>query len=408
MDSQGYVNQSKPITHRLGYALLLVLGVFISVAVTSGPAYAQFGQLNGTVSLKSSDSAPATPQADVDIVILRKDIKGKWVTKTDKKGRYVYSLPMFGIYVVSASGKGYRAQISPAMKLASDTAEVNIEITPGDGARPTDEQILSSVVQGAPGGGLTKEQQEELKKQQEERAKIEAENAKAQADFDQMKKHFEAGLALDQKKDYAGAVTEYRQAADFDKTQHAIFGNLSQALYNLGAIKFNAKQREEACKLFDESAKTGEKASELNATELNYKVFAARAYALIGQYCGDGQALDKASKLYQSAADQQTVPAEKNKLLLNVGKMYFSAGQTDNAITVFRNILASDANNVDTMFELAVAMTTDPAKLQECIKLFETVAEKAPASDPHKVQAADFAKTLKEAAKPANPPKKKG
>ncbi|MBX7220912.1 MAG: hypothetical protein K1Y36_13255 [Blastocatellia bacterium] len=407
---------------RFGFALIVGLGVLAATVATSSPAYAQLGRIRGNITYKEKVDGQAVPKSDVEILILRKDIKGVWKTKTDKKGEYFFSVPLFGFYVVTAHGKGLTARSSALFKLEQDQQEISLEVYPGEGTLPTDEEILTRA--STPNSGAprqpTKEEIEAYEKEKAEYDRIAKENEKIKADFEEMKKHFEAGLAMDQQKNYDGAVKEYKQAVSLDNTQHAVFGNMSQAMFNLGATKFNAKDREGACALFKEAGPAGEKAAELysggtqpagktidpNVTS-NYKVFAARAYALVGQYCGDGSALEKATQLYLTASELQTDPKKKHDLRVKLGEMYFSAGLIDKAVETYRGILTEDPANLDASFNLGVALTSDPSKAAECVKLFELVADKAAPTDPHKAQAAEFAKTMKEAARPSGPGGKK-
>ena len=79
------------------YTLSLVAAVLLAVAGAVPFASAQAPvPLEGTVKRAGSNE----PVEGAVIVIFRTDIKGKYETKTDKKGNFTYPVPMVGTYVV--------------------------------------------------------------------------------------------------------------------------------------------------------------------------------------------------------------------------------------------------------------------------------------------------------------------
>src|SRR5918999_4724893 len=79
------------------------LAVAILVVSASISAVAQVGELRGTVMMQQADGQKV-PLADAQIDVFRTDITGKYNTKTNKKGEFVFAgLPFVGTYVVAAS-----------------------------------------------------------------------------------------------------------------------------------------------------------------------------------------------------------------------------------------------------------------------------------------------------------------
>src|SRR4051812_16653460 len=121
-------------------AIMLLLG---SVAVS-----AQTGQLFGEVSMKQADGTEV-PAAGAAIDVYRTDISGKYSTKTDKKGKFMFAgLPYVGVYVIAASAPSARPD---AIGEAKAGREVNYKLTlsPGDGKRLTEAEAKSMGTVGA-------------------------------------------------------------------------------------------------------------------------------------------------------------------------------------------------------------------------------------------------------------------
>ena len=90
------------------------LAVAILLAVASVPAFAQLGELRGSVFMENNGQK--TPLADAKIDVYRTDIKGQYDTKTNKKGEFVFAgLPFTGTYTVVASHATARANFVPGV-----------------------------------------------------------------------------------------------------------------------------------------------------------------------------------------------------------------------------------------------------------------------------------------------------
>ena len=79
------------------------LAVAILVASASMTTFAQVGELRGHVWMQQADGQKV-PLADAQIDVFRTDMSGKYNTKTNKKGEFVFAgLPFIGTYTVAAS-----------------------------------------------------------------------------------------------------------------------------------------------------------------------------------------------------------------------------------------------------------------------------------------------------------------
>src|SRR5438045_984915 len=150
------------------------------LAVSSGVASAQTGQLRGTVKLIGKDGN-AAPVAGAEIDVYRTDISGEFHTKSDKKGEWVFAgLPFVGTYTVSISAPGASPMTKAGIRARANTP-VDVVLTPGNGKKLTEAEALAAskgdASSGNTGGDSTadKAKAEEMKKENE---KISKENEK--------------------------------------------------------------------------------------------------------------------------------------------------------------------------------------------------------------------------------------
>ena len=124
------------------------LAVAILIAAASMTTFAQVGELRGKVMMKQADGQ-TVPLADAQIDVFRTDMKGKYKTKTNKKGEFVFAgIPFVGTYTVVASHPTAAPNWVDGVKAGRDIP-VEIVVTPGDGKRPTLEEVKAA------GGGRT-------------------------------------------------------------------------------------------------------------------------------------------------------------------------------------------------------------------------------------------------------------
>lgn len=380
------------LTAILRVGVLSAAAIFLTVG-----AYAQNGAIRGTVTVKESADAAPVPRKDVQIVILRQDIKGRYTTKTDKRGEFFYSVPAFSEYVVAAFGPGLKYKVLEPFKVqGGDPVPVKIELVPGDGATPTDAQIntearsTGSAAAAPTTRELTAEEKAENAKLEAEKAKILENNKKITENNASVKKHLEAGNAAYGRKEFEVAISEYRAGIEIDPLQDVFWGNISSALFQLAASKFNAKQKDEAKKLFGEAGEAGMKAYEIEQTlpaekrgVNNYKKKAADSFGALGKYFFDSEGGKKAAQLYLELSQTATTPKDKATYMLLAADNYRYGNILDQAETLYREVLKGDPENLDGMSGLAVTLlTSDPEftnkeKAGEALTLFETVASKA-------------------------------
>src|SRR6266550_5357341 len=163
---------------RYVFGFVALAALFASTAMLGA---AQNGQLRGHVVMKQADGTQV-PVAGAQIDVYRTDISGKYETKTDKKGEFVFAgLPYVGTYIVTASQAGARPDWVPNVK-AGRELDVSLTLSPGDGSRLTLEQIKAALsgAGGSGGGGGQPTADDKAKQAERERqiAEVNAQNEK--------------------------------------------------------------------------------------------------------------------------------------------------------------------------------------------------------------------------------------
>lgn len=414
----------------------IALAVVILVASASLTTFAQTGELRGQVMMKQADGQEV-PLADAQIDVFRTDMSGKYNTKTNKKGEFVFAgLPFVGTYTVAVSHPTAAPNWVAGVRAGRD-APVEITVTPGDGKRFTYEEIKagggdkpappagSGSSSSSGGSAAEKAKIEEMKKKN---AEIEAANKKITEANEVVGRTFKAGnealgaaSAASKANNtdeaiakYTAAVTSYDEGLAADADQPAILTNKAVALKGRGVERFNAavrsKNLDDAAKnALIQSAKDDFKAAAETSTKAVTMIKALPAPtdpAEVQRYNGNKYAamLTQAEsfRLYVSKADAtqaeagiaaykdyisvETDPAKKAKAQLDLAQMLLDSGSADKALAEFKTILTSQPDNPDANLGagLAVYAGGDKAKFQEAANYLQHFVEVAPDSHPMK------------------------
>jgi tetratricopeptide (TPR) repeat protein len=383
------------------------VGLCVFAAMLSA-AFAQSGQLEGTVKLRGTDGS-LKPVAGATVDIWRTDIKGHWEVKTDKSGHFVYlGLPLQGTFLVVASGPGLQWSYVNGVRI-TQVPSLDIVANPGDGSRPTLEQVQAVIKQPRSGAvqapQVDKAAAEAARKAQAEyEAKVKEVQA-LQASFDQARNHYNQGIELRRANNLQAALSEFELAASVDPSKHAAFAelahkanaNLAETHYQMGVDLFNQRKRDEAKKHFEAAVEAITKAINVlssapadkaatappanNELLVYYDILAKNTKLLVEFY----QAADRipAAVAALDRAEALDTTASKNKWGVIKGDLYRAAGQTDEAIAAYKKVLAVDPNNLDALFGIGLTLlaSTDMAKLQESANYLADFVAKAPPSD---------------------------
>jgi len=414
--------------------------LIVSAALTS---LGQTGELRGHVIIKQADGQ-SVPAADAVIDVYRTDLSGKYNTKTNKKGEFVFAgLPYVGTYIIAGSHPSAAPTFVPNVKVGREV-DYEVALTPGDGKRLTLDEIKSA---NAGGGGATgaspsggggsapdKAKLEELKKKN---AEIEAANKKitdANATISRTFKTGNEALAAagtaskannrdEAIKKYTDAVTAYDEGLSADAEQPALLTNKAMALKGRGVERYNAaiKAPDDAAKTsglevakgdFKAAAEAGNKAVALikaqtapteptelahyNANKLAALSVNAEAMRLFVSKADPTQA-DAGLAAFKDYIAAETEPTKKAKAQLDAAQMLLDAGSADKAFTEFSAVVTAqpDSPEANLGAGLSLFATGDKAKFQQAANYLQHFVDVAPDANPFKADAKAILTELK-------------
>ncbi len=411
------------------FAILAVVALLSTAFIAS----AQTGELRGRVTMNQADGTK-TPASDVAIDVYRTDLSGKYNTKTDKKGEFVFAgLPYVGTYTIAASHPAARPTYLPNVKVGRGTP-YEINLSPGDGKRLTLEEIKAVEKQnagsGASSGTPSGESAADKAKREEiirKNAEIEAKNRNIEESNAIVSRTFTAGNAALEAKKYDEAIKQYDEGIAADPNQPALLTQKSAALKGRGVDRYNAAitSKDEAAKAPGiEAAKSDFRASAeaiqqaldaLNAqtvptdpqeqTRFNANKIAAlstRAEAMrLFVTKVDQSQVDAGKKAYEDYLAVETDPARKLAAQRGLAQMLFDANSFDKALAEYQKILATNPDDTDALVKSGMllfnigAMNDDKAKYQEAANFLQQFVDKAPDTDKLKADAKAILEELK-------------
>ena len=420
-------------------SLLRAAGLAAAVALLSTVVLAQTSQVEGTVKLKGADGS-AKPAAGVLIDIYRIDIKGHYDVKTDKNGHFVrLGLPIQGTYLFVFSGPGATPTWMNNVRIAQMPV-VDTTLDPGDGRTLTFEEIQKQIAQQKTGGGggggagapapkaispADKAKLEAAQKEMEANAK---EGKELQSSFDAAVKHFNEGVKLKAASNYEAALSEFEESTKLDPGKNKNFieighranAQVAETHYQIGADKFNKKDRDGAKPHFEQAVTSINKAIAVASTATDdptvtadlityYSILDKNAQILVENY-GQASLVDATVKDLDKA---ETIDAaNKNKWGVLKADLYRSGGRTDEAVAAYKKVLAADPNYADAIYGLGLSLigSSERAQIQEGANALAEFLAKAPATDKRvpivKSSLEELKNGLKiEAEKPAAPAK---
>jgi tetratricopeptide (TPR) repeat protein len=428
--------RSNPILRTLFAALL--------VAASAVAASAQTTQVSGTVTMKQADGTVG-PAAGAQIDIYRTDIKAEFHTKTDKKGKFIHAgLPFVGTYTVVVSAPGAAPTYQAKLRFTQQT-EYNFDLGPGDGSRPT----IDDINKGFAGGGGTaapaprsesKEDKAAREAREKEIAEVSKKNEEITKSNEVVGRVFKAGneALFANPPRYDEAISNYREGLAARPEEVALLTNLAEALRQRADSRYNASVKEttpeakvatqnEAKKDWSEGAELASKAVSLvkaatpsgpnvNATgyEQNKKAALSVRAILLRRVVAKVDATKGADALAanQEFAEIETDPVKKAKIKSETLQALFDGGATDLALAEAQKAVAENPDDPDAnrILGLALFSTGDKAKFQEAANYLQRYVDKAPDTDPLKQSAKESLEYLKTAenVKPEKAPARPG
>jgi tetratricopeptide (TPR) repeat protein len=304
----------------------------------SAACFAQTTAIEGDV--KGDDGKPLK---DAKIKIERKDIKGNYPTKTDKKGHYYYGGLPKGTYRVAIEVDGKERDFMDNVTTDfSNPKEVSFDLAAAAARNPG----------GAAGGpaapkeverGMTAAQKAEYDKKKKENEEKLAKNK-------ELNDAFNAGVDAQTNKQWDVAVSSFEKAATIDATQNVVFGRLADSYTSLAATKTGAEQQA----ALDKAVAAYQKAIELKPDAPEYHNNYALALAKDKKFAEAQGELTKAAQLD---------PASAGKYYYNLGAVLVNTGQTDPAADAFKKAIEIDPNYADAYLQYGICLmgkaTTD-------------------------------------------------
>jgi tetratricopeptide (TPR) repeat protein len=403
-----------------------VLASVAFIISTNLIASAQVGQLRGHVILNQADGTKV-PASEAAIDVFRIDLAGKYTTKTNKKGEFIFAgLPYIGDYIVAASLPAAQPNFVTGVKAGRDQ-DYLIELTPGDGQRLTLDAIKNLSKRGAvePGAGKPasaedKAKLEELKRKNDE---ITARNEKVTKSNEIVARTFQAGNDAFTAKNFDLAIAQYEEGLAADPEQPALLVNEARAYTQRGVNRYNA-----AVTTKDEA----EKGSGIEAAKGDFRAAASASAKAVGMIKAQPVPTDpaeltnynnnklaaftvnaEAHRLFVSKTDPtqadaglaafkdyiavETDPAKKAKAQLDAAQLLLDAGAVDKAFNEFQAIVTAQPDNPDANLGAGLSLfaSGDKAKYQDAANYLQHYVDVAPETHKFKADAKAILAELK-------------
>lgn len=304
----------------------LPVGLLFSVA-----CWGQTTALQGEV--KGEDGKPLK---DALVKIDRKDIKGSYKVKSDKKGHWYYGGLPIGVYRVAVEVDGKeRDAVDNIKSRLGDPLEV-----PVFDLSAHKEQAAAAAAGGTPTKeqerGMTAEQkaayEKKLKEQQAEMAKNK-----------ELNDNFNAGVEAQTAGNWDVAIEKFEAAGKMGPTQNVVFGRLADSYISLAKVKTGA-ERDAA---LEKGVAAYQKAIELKPDAPEYHNNYAIALANQKKIAEAQTELTKAVQLD---------PPQAGKYFYNLGAVLTNTGQNDAASEAFKKAIEADPNYADAYLQYGITL----------------------------------------------------
>ena len=298
------------------------------------------------------------------IKIERKDIRGNWKTKTNKKGEWLYSgMPFPGTFKVSCEVDDKVVDAMDNVKSAlGDPVEISFDLFKGA-------QRAKELAKAADSGTLTKEQEREMTKDQKEALEKNLKERQASmAKNKALQDSFNTGMTALNAKDFPASVEAFNKAAELSPKEFAVWANMATAYEGLAKTKTGP----------DADAALG-KAGEAYSKALEIKPDDAGVHNNYGLLLVKLKKLDEAKAEIVKAATLD--PTGAGKYYFNLGAIMVNTGQNDAALDAFQKAVAADPNYANAWYYignvLSGKMTMDkdgkpipPPGMQEALEKY--------------------------------------
>jgi tetratricopeptide (TPR) repeat protein len=266
----------------------------------------------------------------------RKDIKGNYKVKTDKKGHYYYGGLPLGKYRISVEVEGKeKDSMDNVQSKLGDPTEISFDLKQAAaraGAAAGGAAEAESEQERGMSAAQKKEYEEKLKTQQAQMAKNKALNDA-----------FNAGVAAEDAKQWDVAVQSFDKASQLDPKQNVVWGRLADSYIGLAATKTGAEQDDALSK----AVGAYQKAIELKPDAPEYHNNYALALAKQKKFADAQAELTKAAQLD---------PTSAGKYYYNLGAVLVNTGQTDQALDAFKKAIDADPNYAEAYLQYGITL----------------------------------------------------
>lgn len=410
--------------------LLVNLAAITLLVLSAVATCAQTGPLRGHVNLKQADGS-TVPAADATIDVYRTDLVGKFNTKTNKKGEFVFAgLPFVGNYIIAVSLTNAQPTFLPNVNVKQEH-DYELVLSPGDGKRLTLDEIKKMMGSSPSTGGAGESAADKAKREEADKKNVEidAKNKRNNEINEVISRTFKDGNAALLARNYDEAIKQYQEGLAADPEQVALYTQSAIAFRQRGVDRYNAaikSQGDQAAKTaafdlakqdFRQSAENATKAVELlkkeeapadpagQASQSVRKLAAlstrAESMRLFVSKVDQSQA-DAGLTAYQEYLAVETDAERKAKAEHDAAQMLFDANDFEKALAQYKKILASNPDDLDALLRSGQAlfnigaMSNDKAKYQEAANYLKQFADKAPDTNPLKADAKAILDTLKD------------
>ncbi|MGH9661957.1 MAG: tetratricopeptide repeat protein [Bryobacteraceae bacterium] len=319
--------------------------LFTAAAFSTLPLAAQTATLAGVV--KGEDGKPLR---DAIILIERKDIKGNYKTKSNRKGEYIHAGLPLGMYKLTLEVEGkMRDTVDGVRTRLGDPTEINFDLE-------AMKKKQDSLAAAAASGTVTREQARDMTPEQRQAME------KAMKDREQaitknkaLNEAFNAGMEALRAKQWDAAAAAFVKANEMDPKQHVIWAQLAESYSGLAATKTGEEQTQVINKAFEAYTK----AIELKPDDAGY-------------HNNYGLALARAKKLPEAQAEltkaAQIEPAKAGTFYYNLGALLVNSQQLEPAGEAFKKAIAADPDHADSHYQFGIyliskAQTTADGKV---------------------------------------------
>jgi tetratricopeptide (TPR) repeat protein len=408
---------------------VLALSVIGLAAISASAQTTQ--PIRGTVMVRDKDGKE-TPVSGATVESYRTDIgKGPGPsTTTGKKGEFSFvGFQLGALYALSVSGPGINPVVQPNVKAGMDS--VTIVVSAGDGRKASEDEVRQFVAnyKDISAGGNKAEKTKEQEEVEKKNAEITAKNEDIKNKNAVVQSSLKEGNAAYSAKDYDTAIAKYTQGINADPefagSAPIFLANRSLVLRDRARDTYNAsvkstdatekvaayaKVKKDLSDAADglnkalailKSAKAGENNDPNAQTRILNAGFEIYQMMVKTEQV-DPEQIPTAKTFLDEYANAQSDAAKKSAAKLTVADLYRVAGDSDNAIAAYKDILTSDPKNVDALAGAGISLVNlgyiknDKAILQEGANLLQEFVSVAPADHRYRQDAVGLIEALKE------------